>query len=203
MSGATFSSLGDALAARTALSADVDDIPPDRLPPGGFRKAAVLVPLFYKYKETEPSVFFTRRRSDLRLHAGQVSFPGGQVDPDDRDTLATALREAHEEVGLPPDLVQVLGRLDECLVLTSGFRLTPWVGCVPYPYPYVARPEEVAEIMEAPLAELARPEIHRIETLDAHGMRREVHIYSSGRLTIWGATARILNQLLAVWTSLS
>jgi 8-oxo-dGTP pyrophosphatase MutT (NUDIX family) len=196
----SFEPLRAALNARTPQACAVDAVPAEFLPEGCLQRAAVLVPLFER--DGEPWILFTRRPAHLRRHAGQVSFPGGRVDPGDRDTLAAALREAQEEVGLEPARVDVLGALDECLVLASGFRLTPWVGCVPYPYPYVPRPEEVEEIFQAPLAALARPEAHRIELREAYGARHEVHYYAFGRQTIWGATARILSQLLAIWKAL-
>ncbi|HYQ81054.1 MAG TPA: CoA pyrophosphatase [Anaeromyxobacteraceae bacterium] len=164
---------------------------------GALRPAAVLVPLFDKAGATH--VLMTRRRADLRRHAGQISFPGGRVDPDDESTLAAALREAEEEVGLDRREVEVLGELSEQLVVVTGFRLTPWVGRVPYPYPFVPHPGEVDEIMEVPLDLLVRPGAHRTETREAFGMLHEVHFFSLGRDTIWGATARVLSELLAVW----
>lgn len=164
---------------------------------GGLRPAAVLVPLFEK--DGAAHVLMTRRRADLRRHAGQISFPGGRVDPDDESTLAAALREAEEEVGLDRRRVEVLGELSEQLVVVTGFRLTPWVGRVPYPYPFAPHPGEVEEILEVPLDQLARPGAHRTETREAFGMLHEVHFFSLGRETIWGATARVLSELLSIW----
>jgi len=162
------------------------------------RHAAALVPLLEH--DGEARVLLTRRRVDLRHHAGQVSFPGGLVDPGE-ETLAAALREAREEIGLEPGAVEVLGPLDEVLVLTSGFRLTPWVGVVPYPYPYVASPDEVESLLIVPLPELLRPGVHRVEERELRGGRRQVHVYDLPEATVWGATARALNQLLAFWSA--
>jgi 8-oxo-dGTP pyrophosphatase MutT (NUDIX family) len=194
----SFARLRAALAARRPALLDLARISPDyRRSAGALREAAVLVPLFLKAEE--PHVLLTRRCEGLRHHAGQISFPGGRVDPQDRDSLATALREADEEVGLAPGHVDVLGRLSEQLVVVTGFRLTPWVGSVPYPYPFRLHPGEVEEILEAPLAELARPGAHRTEAREAYGMLHEVHFYELGGEAIWGATARVLHELLAIW----
>jgi 8-oxo-dGTP pyrophosphatase MutT (NUDIX family) len=160
-------------------------------------EAAVLVPVFSK--DGAPHVLMTRRRDDLRLHPGQISFPGGRIDPDDVDAQAAALREAEEEIGLAPADVEILGRLGEALVVTSGFRLTPWVGVVPYPYPYVAQPGEVAGLVELSVADLLAPGSHRIGTREAFGMVHEVHTFDVGGEVVWGASARILHELLDAW----
>ena len=194
----TFEALKATLASRTPGRLDLASISRNYLESeGALRPAAVLVPLFRK--DGEVHVLLTRRRADLRRHAGQISFPGGRIDPHDDSTLAAALREAEEEVGLDRRQVEVLGELSEQLVVMTGFRLTPWVGRVPYPYPFVPHLGEVDEILEVPLDLLARPGARRTETREAFGMLHEVHFFSLGRDTIWGATARVLSELLAVW----
>lgn len=164
--------------------------------PGRLREAAVLVPLFEKRGALH--VLMTRRREDLRLHPGQISFPGGRIDEEDPDARHAALRETHEEVGIAPADVEVIGRLSETLVVMTGFRLTPWVGVVPYPYPWRAAPGEVAEIVEVATADLRRPGVHRTEIREAFGMTHQVHYFTIGDRTIWGASARILSELLSL-----
>ncbi|HTP50393.1 MAG TPA: CoA pyrophosphatase [Anaeromyxobacteraceae bacterium] len=186
-----------ALRARAFANLDLSTISPEyRRSEGALREAAVLVPLFLR--DGEPWVLLTRRSHVLGRHPGQISFPGGRVDPGE-ESLAAALREAKEEVGVAPSDVGVLGRLSEVLVILTGFRLTPWVGVVPYPYPWVAHPGEVAETLEVPVALLERPGAHRTAMREAHGMSHEVHFYTLGKDSIWGATARVLFELLSVW----
>jgi 8-oxo-dGTP pyrophosphatase MutT (NUDIX family) len=191
--------LARALQAHAPRPAPVARIAPEHLPPGGFGAAAVLVPLHEEGGVA--SVLLTVRRHDLKHHAGQVSFPGGRVEPGEAP-LDAALREAHEEVGLEPGLVTVLGRLSETVVLQSAFRLTPWVASVPYPYPYAAAPREVEAIWHVPLPSLMAPGVHRTERRLAYGLEVDVHYYEVEGRTIWGATARILSELLGIWSTL-
>jgi 8-oxo-dGTP pyrophosphatase MutT (NUDIX family) len=188
--------LARALLARAPAAAPVDRIRPEHLPPGGFGLAAVLVPLHEK--DGLVHVLLTERHAGLRHHAGQLSFPGGRVEPGE-DPLQAALREAEEEIGLPRERTAVLGRLSETVVLQSAFRLTPWVASVPYPYPYAAAPREVEAIWHVPLEALLTPGAHRTERRVAYGMDVDVHYYEVEGRTIWGATARILSELLGIW----
>lgn len=192
----TFEQLRAALAARTPGIAPVDRVAPEHLPPGGFALAANLVPLHAK--DGEPHVLLTRRPMHMRRHAGQLSLPGGRIERGE-DPLAAALREAREEIGLHPADADVLGRLSETLVLQSAFRLTPWVASVPYPYAYVAAPGEVEEILHVPLSALLRPGVHRVEPREAYGMNLDVHFFTLGGDVLWGATARIVWELLGIW----
>ena len=192
----TLERLRSALTARTPAVPPVDRIAPAHLPASGFSRAAALVPLHHK--DGEPHVLLTRRPRHMRRHAGQISVPGGRIEPGE-EPLEAALREAEEEIGLPRDRADVLGRLSETLVLQTSFRLTPWVASVPYPYPYVAAPGEVEEILHVPLAKLLSPGVHRVEPREAYGMNVDVHYFGIGEDVLWGATARILWELLGIW----
>ena len=103
------------------------------------------------------------------------------------------------EIGLDAELVDVIGALSETLVHRTAFRLTPWVASVPYPYPYVAGPEEVEELLEVPLATLAAAGGHRVEMREAWGMKVPDHRFPFGDHVIWGATARVLAELVELW----
>jgi 8-oxo-dGTP pyrophosphatase MutT (NUDIX family) len=197
----SFAALSRALAARAPGVGPFapEEIDPAFLPAGGFVRAAALVPLHRK--DGEPHVLLTRRPPHMRHNPGQFAFPGGKLEPDEGD-LAAALREAREEVGLDPALAEVLGRLSDALVLRSPFRLTPWVAAVPYPFPYAAAEGEVAEILHVPLAALARQGAHRVERGEAYGKPVDVHYFDVGSGEVWGATARILHELLAIWRDL-
>lgn len=157
--------------------------------------AAVLVPLI---GDRDTGVILTRRHDGLRNHAGQVSFPGGRVDPGDDGPVAAALREAEEEIGLPPSQARVLGCLDP-LATVTGFRVLPVVARIPAGFEPRPRAGEVADVFEVPLDWLMAP-----ENLDSIAMRfggrdREVfeyrrHARAPGQ-RIWGATASILYNL--------
>jgi len=192
----SFDWLQPALAAHSTDADPTAAIPPEYLPVGGFRYASVLVPLHEK--DGEPHVIVTQRPSTMRRHAGQISLPGGALDHGE-ESVQGALREAHEEIGLDRRQVKVLGRLSEVVVLTSPFRLTPWVASVPYPYPYAAAPGEVEEIVHVPIAALLDGTAYGVRRVEAYGMTLDTHTYTVGRYVIWGATARILHELLKVW----
>jgi 8-oxo-dGTP pyrophosphatase MutT (NUDIX family) len=194
----SFEALRRGLASRSRRDFDFGSVPPAHAPPGGFARAAVLVPLFED--GGTPHVLLTRRHPGLRHHPGQIAFPGGRLEPGEEASTA-ALREAEEEIGLPAGRAEILGRLDDTLVLASPFRLTPFVARVPYPYSYAAQQDEVDEILFVPLPALARPGAHRLEVREAYGMSHEVHVYDVGPVHVFGATARILTQLLGVWRS--
>lgn len=161
------------------------------------RPAAVLIPLYQA--EGGWHVLFTQRTHLVETHKGQVSFPGGRVDPEDEDRVATALRETEEEIGLRREHVTVLGQLDELLTVTQ-YRITPIVGVFAWPYPFVLSEAELSAVFGVPLAWLANPqnlEVRYREPL-VTGPKVPVYYLQYETYTIWGATARMLINLLEV-----
>jgi 8-oxo-dGTP pyrophosphatase MutT (NUDIX family) len=141
--------------------------------------------------EADPQLLFTRRTAHLKRHAGQVAFPGGRQDEGDADAVATALREAHEEVALPPPAVEVLGTLDPYRTGT-GFLVTPVVGVVPPGLALHPDPGEVAELFHVPLAHVLNPANHVRQTGQWQGQTRHYWTIRHDAHVIWGATAGMI-----------
>jgi 8-oxo-dGTP pyrophosphatase MutT (NUDIX family) len=157
--------------------------------------AAVLVPLINRAEGV--SVLFTQRTVHLADHAGQISFPGGRAEPGDAGPVATALREAEEEIGLPRSRVEVIGTLPRYRTVTH-YEVTPVVGFVEPPFSLVVDEFEVAEVFEVPLAYFLDPAHHEEHTYEYHGsVRRYYAMPFQGRF-IWGATAGMLMNLYRV-----
>jgi 8-oxo-dGTP pyrophosphatase MutT (NUDIX family) len=153
--------------------------------------AAVLVPVVLA---AEPSVLLTKRTSHLTKHAGQISFPGGRIDPGDSGPEAAALREAEEEIGLHADSVEVLGRLIDH-VTGTGYRITPVLAVLPPALTYRLSPDEVEAIFELPMRVVLDPDAPRRQRQHVNGIWREYWVWPHPDHFIWGATAAILVQL--------
>jgi peroxisomal coenzyme A diphosphatase NUDT7 len=183
-------SAADVVAAVTARQSP-DPTPPDE----SLRVSAVLVVLADGPDGAQ--VLLTRRSEALRSHRGEISFPGGRVDAGETFETA-ALREAHEEVALDPSVVQLHGRLDAISTLVTRSFIVPVVGTVDgHPVLHPAA-DEVERIMWVPLAELTRADTFREEVWDSNGVVRPMYFFELDDETIWGATARVLHQLLRV-----
>jgi 8-oxo-dGTP pyrophosphatase MutT (NUDIX family) len=155
------------------------------------RPAAVLVPIVDR---AQPTVLLTQRTAELTSHAGQIAFPGGKIDPNDESPVAAALREAKEEVGLLPMLVEPIGYLDLYLTF-SGFRILPTLARVKPDFSLTLNPREVTEAFEVPLDFLMEPANYQRKTRDWKGIAREYYAIPFGERYIWGITAGILRNL--------
>ena len=153
------------------------------------RDAGVLVPLIER--QSGVHLVLTMRAAHLATHPGQIAFPGGRRDVGDVDIAATALREAHEETGLSPDLVHVLGYLPTHDTVT-GFKVTPTIGWISEPWEVRADPGEVAEVFEVPLRHVLQLENFHVQKRVWNGKNRSYYTVPYGPYYIWGATARIL-----------
>lgn len=171
----------------------IQDFPEPAAAPG-LVPAGVLAPLFFN--EGEAHLLFTQRTFTLKDHRGQISFPGGVKDAEDPVLLATALRETKEEIGLDPQVVQVLGALPPVETIT-GYRITPFVGIIPHPYEFHPNPLEVKRLLLLPLDGFYEASRWSSGDYRYQGQTTRVCYWRFDHEVIWGATARILLNLLA------
>lgn len=155
-------------------------------------QAAVLVPLHMKRGVLH--AVFTRRHHELPRHAGEISFPGGRRDAEDTDLMATALRETHEEVGLPAESVELIGALEPIPTIVTGYAIHPFVGIVPSSFRWKPSDREVAEVIDLPLPVVAAG--YQRRRLVRRGAAIRTDTYVVDQHMIWGATARIVSDLL-------
>ncbi|OAI41291.1 hypothetical protein AYO38_04050 [bacterium SCGC AG-212-C10] len=161
--------------------------------------AAVLV-LIYEH-EGRPHVVFQKRTDKVDAHKGQISFPGGGKDPEDTDAIFTALRETHEEIGVHPDHVDILGQLDDIKTI-SNFLVTPYVGWLShYPYQWRFSDDEVAYLLEVPIDHLRDRANYVPDRRIINGREVEMPSYRFEEDLIWGATGRMLTNFLDLWES--
>lgn len=157
----------------------------------GRTDAAVLVPIYVERGELH--AVFTKRREDLRRHAGEVSFPGGRQEEGEPDLVATALREAEEEIGLPSEGVQVVGALTPTPTIATGYAIYPFVGVIEAGLQWTLSPREVAQVLELRLREVR--DGYKRQRLIRRGIPILTDTYIVDGHLIWGATARILSDL--------
>lgn len=161
------------------------------------RRAAVLIPILED--EGEYKVLFTKRTNQVDAHKGQISFPGGRVDKEDPSTEVTALREAEEEIGLKREDVEILGRLDDAVTLVSNFIVHPFVGLIPYPYPFRLSQEEVDRILLVPFRNFFPSGVaDRVMPIRWEGGVVDSLSYPFEQDVIWGATARIMKSFVEI-----
>lgn len=160
-------------------------------------RSAVLVPIYDK--QDEYHILFTQRTETVRNHKGQISFPGGVYQEQDKTLLDTALRECAEEIGLEAKSVELLGELDDVITATSNYIITPFVALIPWPHTLRPDPREVEEIIRVPLSALLDRDCVHEETEITDGEESTTYTYHYQRKLIWGATANILKQFLEIW----
>ncbi|HMW84008.1 MAG TPA: CoA pyrophosphatase [Pseudomonadales bacterium] len=175
--------------APVAATLNPDDVTAGLISRENKRESAILMPIVQKADELE--IILTWRSAHLRSHAGQVSFPGGRVDESDASREHTALRETEEEIGIPMNRVQVLGRMGDYYT-QSGYSITPVVGLIDTPVELRPNPHEVAAIIEAPLHFFLDSAAYRIHQRETDGTVRSFYSVTYGDYFIWGATAAML-----------
>ena len=178
----------------------VDDIkeklakaPRQTLAPHDFKLSAVML-LIYP-KNGDYSLLLNKRTHEVEHHKGEISFPGGAKDPEDDTLLDTALRETHEEMGVDPSDVRVLGDLSQ-VATNTGFVIDPYVGTIPYPYEFRVNSAEIAQVIEAPLKALLDPANRREEARLEEDVLVKSYSYAYNGHLVYGATARILDQFV-------
>jgi 8-oxo-dGTP pyrophosphatase MutT (NUDIX family) len=152
------------------------------------------VPLFVEAQTNAPHLVLTRRRAEMRRHAGEIAFPGGRHDPHDEDLSVTALREAEEEIGLPRSQVKLLGELPATSTFATGYLIHPFIGLIPAGQLWRLSPLEVDAVIELPLSALR--ESRTRTRMERRGFTFETDAYIVDEHLIWGATARIIENLL-------
>lgn len=163
----------------------------------GLTLASILIPLFEK--DATSHLLLIKRSGHVKYHPYQISFPGGILEKSDHNLQEAALRETFEEIGVARDSVEILGMLDD-YATTSNFRITPFVGIIPYPCNFTINTKEVEALIEVPLSNLFLKREEKI--LPINGGKRHTYIYRSGPFAIWGATAQIIKDFLDILEAL-
>lgn len=164
-----------------------------------FKHAAVLIPVIevdLPDNGKQLNIILTKRASHLKHHPGQISFPGGKVEMTDKTIIETALRETHEEIGIPPKIIDVIGQLHPYHTIT-GYIITPIIGLVTANDPMVIDKNEVEEVFQVPLLHFLNQENHHTVNVMQQKIQHKVHFMPYGNYNIWGATAAILKDFAA------
>jgi 8-oxo-dGTP pyrophosphatase MutT (NUDIX family) len=179
------------------LAERLRDYPRQTISADNLRPAAVLLPLFCR--EGKDSLLFTVRTEHLEHHSGEISFPGGTSDATDLDLRATACRETEEELGIPADSIQILGRMDDFYSI-HGYHVVPFVGIIPKPQDLQVASDEISAVFEVPIEHFRDPAIHHVEDWSHRGRTYPVDFYRYENHLIWGLTAAMLRQFLDIAT---
>ena len=171
----------------------ISDRSPQLLKIPNFIPAAIIIPIFNKNEEAH--LLLTVRTDTVEHHKGQVSFPGGAREENDRDLRETALRETYEEVGIPPETVNIIGQLDDFPTISS-FLVTPFIATIPYPYSHKINNAEVAEILEVPLELFLGKKAFEMKEKSVAGKTYPIYYYYFEHTVIWGVTGYIVNRFI-------
>ncbi|MFC1950403.1 NUDIX hydrolase [Chloroflexota bacterium] len=163
--------------------------------------AAVLLPIYYK--QGQYYILLTKRTEKVKEHKGQISFPGGAYQKEDGTLINTALRECAEEIGLIADETEILGELDDTVTVTSNYIISPFVGFISWPYTLKLDKRETEEVIEVPISALLDKRCLHQETKIIDGKVVTSYFYNYQEKVIWGATAKIVNQFLDVFTQVT
>jgi len=170
----------------------------ERVDGSGLIPSAVMILLYPK--DGEYCILLNKRSDEVEHHKGEISFPGGARDPEDRDSLETALRETEEEMGIRRGDITILGEMDEA-VTRSGFRVQVFTGTIEYPYPFKPSAIEIAEVLEIPVSALIDPANRRLDTRWHDGQAETSYSYVHEEHIVFGATARILTSCIDILDS--
>lgn len=160
-----------------------------------FVPASVLIPVFEK--ENTSHILFTKRTDKVSHHKGQISFPGGKFDKTDRDLEFTALRETKEEIGVKPEDIKVIGKINK-MITNTNFIVSPYVGIIPYPYEFSVNPDEISELILVPVKHLLDKRFFRVEKREFRNQLIDIYFYDYMDYIIWGVTGKILFDFLTL-----
>ncbi|MFN8578503.1 MAG: CoA pyrophosphatase [Candidatus Sericytochromatia bacterium] len=160
-----------------------------------FVPASVLIPIFEI--DNKSHIIFTKRTDKVSHHKGQISFPGGKFDKTDKDLEFTALRETQEEIGVNPEDIKIVGKINN-MVTNTNFIVSPFVGILPYPYNFLVNPDEISELIIVPVKHLMNKNFFRIEKKEFNGKLFDIYYYEYLNHTIWGVTGKILFDFLSL-----
>lgn len=178
------------------IASKIKSYRPTYLPDDGSQRGAVLIPIYQK--NDDYYIIFTKRTEELSTHKGQISFPGGKIEEQDKTLVDCAIRETEEEIGIPPEKIAVLGELDQIKTTGSNILLSAYVSLVDYPFKIKINEKEVESIITVPLREIIDENKWKKEMIENNGQKCSYWIYPVNEEIIWGATAFLVRQLISI-----